>query len=75
MSSLLREAREGTENYLCGRKSALKKLSKFKRVNNIEASKVLCSKVFQISGLSMQQFILRQILVFRSSAKVIIIFA
>ena len=54
---------------------SFKKLTKFKRTNNIEASKVICWKVFQISGLSKQQFILRQIFIFRSSAKIIIIFA
>ena len=54
---------------------SFKKLTKFKRTNNIEASKVICWKVFQISGLSKQQFILRQIFIFRSSAKIINIFA
>ena len=71
INSLLRGAREGTKDLLCGCKSAWKSSQNSNKQTTWRQVKlVIYSKAFQISRLSIQQFMLGQIFIFRPLNKI-----
>lgn len=71
INSLLRGAREGTKNLLYGCKSAWKSSQNSNKQTTWRQVKlVIYSKAFQISRLSIQQFVLGQIFIFRPLNKI-----